>query len=89
MQLHHTPHGRRGGAHIVADGGTDKERIVGHSRRQPFPLGGYFYTVTNTGGVTVYQGSSIAEGLRALAGRLESCGHYTHGTAGGCEGCGQ
>jgi hypothetical protein len=67
MKLLHYTH-ERGRAEIVDT--EDANKIVGHSRREPFPLGGYIYTITNTEGARVYKGNSMKSGLAALAAHL-------------------
>lgn len=66
MTLSHTTHSPSGRADILQDGGKPTERKVGMSKRIPFPMGGYLYTIRNIQGEQVYSGSSMADGLKAL-----------------------
>lgn len=63
MTLHHKSFGQKSRTDIIADGGSENERIVGHATRSPFPLGGYVYTAEQR---RIYSGNSMKDGMAKL-----------------------
>ena len=68
MKLAHTSH-KNGRAEILDT--DDGEKVVGRSKREPFPLGGYIYEITTVSGERVYKGNAMSSGLAALKWHIE------------------
>jgi hypothetical protein len=62
MRLAHTPH--TNGRATVID--TDTDKPVGYSEREPFPLGGYIFTVSDLKWKRIYKGNSMSTALAEL-----------------------